>query len=204
MGGRIYTEVTTVDGIEIYNVVVPPSGVLSARIGSLAVLSPAGGPVSTWQNTNGALAWIRTNQTPDLFFQPAPVTPGPVIGPGPTPPLPIPDMTAGPFVLPPLPTGALSWKVVVQFSYVTSVLAFVPGSSLSTLMVVDGVPDPSTFRTWLPSPGTSTGISFQKTVFMSSGLHAVTASWAVIGAPGGIFDSPLLERQLTVEATAFF
>jgi len=53
--GRIYTDIVTVGAIEIYQVTVDPNGVLSARIGSLAVRNT--GLVQVWQNTNGLTAW---------------------------------------------------------------------------------------------------------------------------------------------------
>lgn len=56
MASRIYTSVTTVGSIDIYNVVADPSGALEARIGSLAVRSD-GGNTGVYQNTDGSTTW---------------------------------------------------------------------------------------------------------------------------------------------------
>lgn len=54
MPGRIYVDIVTVNGIDIYAVLVDPNGVLSAPIGSIATLKT--GP-QIWVNANGAMVW---------------------------------------------------------------------------------------------------------------------------------------------------
>jgi hypothetical protein len=52
---HIYTSLVTIGGIDIYQVSLNPSGVLSARIGSLAVRNDV---PALYQNTDGAVAWV--------------------------------------------------------------------------------------------------------------------------------------------------
>lgn len=61
MSSRIYTQVVTVGDIEIYHVSGNPTGVLQARIGSLAISNTV--PVQTWQNVDGANGWFELNNT---------------------------------------------------------------------------------------------------------------------------------------------
>jgi len=60
-GGRIFTDVTTVGDVEIYNVTSDPSGALQARVGSIAIQSSGGSRV--WQNQDGATSWSLVAST---------------------------------------------------------------------------------------------------------------------------------------------
>jgi hypothetical protein len=63
MGARIYTDVVSVGGINIYNVTSGPNGVLAAPVGSLAVQN-SGQNIDTWQNTDGGTAWSLVSERP--------------------------------------------------------------------------------------------------------------------------------------------
>lgn len=54
MNGRVYVDIITIDGIDIYAVVVDPNGVLTAPIGSIATLKTS---PQIWVNADGATTW---------------------------------------------------------------------------------------------------------------------------------------------------
>lgn len=57
-GGRIYTDVVTIDGVSIFNVTANPDTVLSADLGSLAIRSDSPNQ-ALYQNQDGATSWIQ-------------------------------------------------------------------------------------------------------------------------------------------------
>ncbi len=71
MGGRIYSTVVTIRGINFYNVLVNPNGVLTAPVGSIAVNSTTS-PPTMYRNLDGATLWLLASlQVPfELVFQP--------------------------------------------------------------------------------------------------------------------------------------
>ena len=64
MPPRVYTTITTIGDTSIYQVIVNPNGILTADVGSIAILNDgaAGLNVGMWQNTNGGTAWSMTSE----------------------------------------------------------------------------------------------------------------------------------------------
>ena len=74
MPGRNYNAIVTIGNVDIYQVSAAPFGSLTARAGSLAISSAAGG-VQVYQNVDGATSWVLLSG--NLFiFRPGDPTPG--------------------------------------------------------------------------------------------------------------------------------